>query len=159
MVAEQTSKIKAILETQRGRTITALSCLIAIQNKLGYLPPESMEEVASFTGVSVNDVWGVATFYTHFRLEPPLKHAIEVCWGPSCHLRSGDKVMENFKKLLGVDGDKSADKQTSFKGSSCLAACQQAPVIMVNEELVGNVKPEDVQNITKNLDSYGHHHQ
>ena len=158
MVAEQTSKIKAILETQRGRTITALSSLIAIQNALGYLPPESMEEVASFTGVSVNDVWGVATFYTHFRLEPPLKHAVEVCWGPSCHLRGGDKVMENFKKLLGVVGEKSANNEVSFKGSSCLAACQQAPVIMANEELVGNVKPEQVQDMVNNLDKYGRHH-
>ncbi len=158
MVAEQTSKIKAILETQRGRTITALSSLIAIQNALGYLPPESMEEVAGFTGVSVNDVWGVATFYTHFRLEPPLKHSVEVCWGPSCHLRGGDKVMENFKKLLGVVGEKSSDNEVSFKGSSCLAACQQAPVIMVNEELVGNVKPEQVQDMVNNLDKYGHHH-
>lgn len=152
MVAEQTSKIKAILETQRGRTITALSCLIAIQNNLGYLPPEAMEEVASFTGVSVNDVWGVATFYTHFRLEPPLKHAVEVCWGPSCHLRGGDKVMENFKKLL------ESHKDVSLKGSSCLAACQQAPVIMANEELVGNVKPEQVQDMVNNLDEYGLHH-
>ncbi|MSQ32326.1 MAG: NAD(P)H-dependent oxidoreductase subunit E [Dehalococcoidia bacterium] len=158
MVAEQTSKIKAILETQRGRTITALSSLIAIQNAVGYLPPESMEEVASFTGVSVNDVWGVATFYTHFRHEPPLKHSVEVCWGPSCHLRGGDKVMENFKKLLGVVGEKSANNEVSFKGSSCLAACQQAPVIMANEELVGNVKPEQVQDIVNNLDKYGRHH-
>lgn len=158
MVAEQTSKIKAILETQRGRTITALSSLIAIQNALGYLPPESMEEVASFTGVSVNDVWGVATFYTHFRLEPPLKHAVEVCWGPSCHLRGGDKVMENFKKMLDVQGDKSASGDVSFKGSSCLAACQQAPVIMANEELVGNVKPEQVQDMVNNLYKYGRHH-
>ncbi len=153
MVAEQTSKIKAILETQRGRTITALSSLITIQNALGYLPPESMEEVAGFTGVSVNDVWGVATFYTHFRLESPTKHAVEVCWGPTCHLRGGDKVMENFKKMV------ESNKDVSFKGSSCLAACPQAPVTMINEELVGNVKPEQVQDIVNNLDKYGSHHQ
>ena len=159
MAVNQKPNLKQILETQRGRTTTVLSSLIAIQNHLGYLPPEAMEAVAEYTGQSVNDVWGVATFYTHFRFEPPTRYSVEVCWGPSCHLRGADKVMENFIKELGVKEGKSSREDVTFKRSSCSAACGLAPVISVNEELLGNVKPEQVKGIVDSLDKYGQKHQ
>ena len=117
-----------------------------------------MEAVADYTGASVNDVWGVATFYTHFRFEPPTKYNVEVCWGPSCHIRGAGQVTDNFVRELGVKGDKSSRPDVTFKRSSCSAACAGGPVVTINEELVGNVKPEQVKDMLDNLDNYGHQH-
>ena len=70
-------RILEVLNSQRGRTITVLSSLITVQNAFGYLPPEAFPLVAGFTNASTNDVYGVATFYTHFRLTPPGKHTVD----------------------------------------------------------------------------------
>ena len=66
-----------------------LSSLLAAQDELGYLPDEAIEEVATFTESTINEVWGVASFYTNFRFTPPGEHVVEVCWGPTCHLEGG----------------------------------------------------------------------
>ncbi|MCH8283093.1 MAG: NAD(P)H-dependent oxidoreductase subunit E [Chloroflexi bacterium] len=99
------AKLKSVLDNQQSRTVTMLSSLIAVQLELGYLPPEAMPAVAEYTGESVNDVWGVATFYTHFRFEPPGRHAIELCWGPSCQLFHAKRLMAVAEEFAGIARD------------------------------------------------------
>ena len=136
--------MREILNTQEGRTITVLSSLITIQNALRYLPPEAFPAVAEFTGSSTNEAYGVATFYTHFRLTPPTKNTIEVCWGPTCHLLGARKVAEAFQALEGR-------VEVTFRRNSCLAACAQGPVALVNEELMGRLTLENVQALVAKL--------
>ena len=79
-------RIRSAMSSQTQTTITVLSCLLAVQDALGYLPDEALEEVASRMDKTINEVWGVASFYTNFRFTPPGDRVVEVCWGPTCHL-------------------------------------------------------------------------
>ena len=106
-------------------------------------PPEAVEEVPQFTGATSNDVWAVASFYTNFRFTPPGRHVLEVCWGPTCHLRGAQEVLRSVQDALGLthEGDTS-DGNATLKYNTCLGVCAQAPVIMVDHQLVGRVAPE-----------------
>jgi NADH:ubiquinone oxidoreductase subunit E len=149
MVANR-ERIREILETQRGKTITVLSSLITVQNALGYLPEESISTVAEFTGASINEVYGVATFYTHFRFTPPPRNTVEVCWGPSCHLGGAPKVLESFQEI---------ERQglVVVRRNSCLGACSQGPVASLNEQLMGRLTPDAVKALGTQLQK-GHIH-
>ena len=74
-------QVRQAVDKQPYATVTVLSSLLAVQDAVGYLPSEAMDEVSERTGASVNDVWGVASFYPNFRFTPPGRHRVEVCWG------------------------------------------------------------------------------
>ena len=127
---------------------TVLSCLLAISNEFHFIPKNAVEIVAKYTGKTTNDVWGVASFYTNFRFTPPCKNILEVCWGPTCHLKGAPDLISGFLDKLNLEeeGD-SKDKDVSVRYNTCLGACQQAPVISINHSLRGNVKVSEISNI------------
>ena len=106
--------LKKVLDAQT-RTVTVLSSLIAVQEAMSHLPPESIPAVAEYTGASVNEVYGVATFYTHFRFEPPGEHSVEVCWGPTCQLFDSRGLMRVAEESTGT----SFDEPTLSRVPSC----------------------------------------
>ncbi len=131
------------LTSQEQSTVTLLSSLLAIQDELGYLPEEAIEEAANFTGSTINDVWGVASFYTNFRFTPPGAHTVEVCWGPSCHVLGAMGVIQAVLDGLGLEGEgDSPDGTVTVRFNTCLGACAQGPVISVDHQLVGRISPE-----------------
>ena len=131
--------IKAIDE-QRSKTITVLSSLLAVQDALQYLPREGLEEVASRTGSSVNDVWGVASFYPNFRFKPPTEHIIEVCWGPPCHLLGAQTLLQEFLTHLGLKGEgDTPDGLYTLKMNTCLGACPHGPVMSFDHKIEGHI--------------------
>lgn len=136
------------------RTVTVLSSLLAAQDKLGYLPNEAIEEVAAFTKTSMNEVWGVATFYKNFRFSPPTKHSIEVCWGPTCHILGAPKILQKVQETLGLSGEgDTPDRNLTLRYNTCLGACSQAPVISIDHHLQGNLTEEKAQQmVTKIVD-------
>ena len=144
--------IAGSLANQSAKTVTVLSSLLAIEDELGYIPPEAIEEVASFTKATINDVWGVASFYTNFRFTPPGDHVLEVCWGPTCHLLGARNIMKSILDSLDLteEGD-TEDGTMSLKYSTCLGACSQGPVIHVDGKMIGaqtisKTKGEDLVN-------------
>lgn len=145
-------RLQELLNKQQGKTVTVLSSLILIQNHLGYLPPEAMPAVAELTGASTNDVYGVATFYTHFRLSPPPPHAVEVCWGPSCHLRGAPAVLRAMERAVDGNGHRGL-AEVAIRRNSCLGACAHGPVASVDEELVGRLTPDKIAELLARLRS------
>lgn len=146
------ARFKSILESQQ-RTVTVLSSLIAVQEAVGYLPPESISAVAEFTGASVNEVWGVATFYSHFRFQPAGEHVIELCWGPSCQLFNSKRMMETVERRTGAKfGETTADKKFTLRGSECSGACALAPVGKFDGVLTGRLTEAQLE---KTLDALG----
>ncbi|MCZ6788397.1 MAG: NAD(P)H-dependent oxidoreductase subunit E [Chloroflexi bacterium] len=136
--------IRKAITSQRSKIVTPLSSLLAVEDAIGYVPREAVEEVAKLTESTVNDVWGVASFYTNFRFTPPAEHTVEVCWGPSCHVLGAPSVL---KAILGhlkltTEGE-AADGGITFKYNTCLGACAQAPVMSIDHHLVGRVKAEE----------------
>ena len=152
-------RIQGAVQGQTQPTVTVLSSLLAVEDELGYIPKEALEEVAEFTKSTVNDVWAVASFYPNFRFEPPAEHKVEVCWGASCHLVG---AMGVFKSVLEVadmedEGD-TADGRLTVKLNTCLGACAHAPVIAMDHHLFGRVTPESAAQIVANglqQDSHG----
>ncbi|MBI4200935.1 MAG: NAD(P)H-dependent oxidoreductase subunit E [Chloroflexi bacterium] len=146
--------IRAALMTGQDGTITVLSSLLAVEDALGYIPPEAIEEVAAFTRATVNDVWGVASFYTNFRFTPPGSHVVEICWGPSCHLRGAPSILKATLDSLNLQGEgETPDRRVTFKYNTCLGACAQAPVMAVDHHLVGRVSPQEARRRVGELQS------
>ena len=138
--------MRSAISSQKQPTVTVLSTLHAAHDELGYLPDEAIEEVAAYTEATINDVWGVASFYTNFRFTPPADHALEVCWGPTCHILGAARIKRHCLEALGLtDEGNTADGKLSLKYNTCLGACSQAPVVSIDHRLHGRVTPEAMQ--------------
>ena len=136
-------RILGALESQPQATVTLLSSLLAVQDDLGYVPEEAIEEVARSTGSTVNDVWGVASFYTNFRFTPPGSHVVEVCWGSSCHVQGAMETIGTVLETLGLEGEgETPDGDVTLRYNTCLGACAQGPVISVDHRLMGRLSPD-----------------
>ena len=84
--------LDAIENQPKISKITVLSSLLAISNKFHYIPKKAVEIVAKYTDKTINDVWGVASFYTNFRFTPPGDITLDICWGPTCHILGSQKI-------------------------------------------------------------------
>ena len=145
------ASLRAILEGQT-RTVTVLSSLIAIQEELGYLRPGAIPAVAEHTRASVNEVYGVATFYTHFRFTPPGEHQIELCRGPSCHVLNAPRLRGLAEEFVGIKGDGTTpDSKYTLRALECAGACAQAPVAKVDGKLYGQLTEERLRQVLANL--------
>tara|TARA_B100000686_G_scaffold338577_1_gene411300 strand:- start:855 stop:1367 length:513 start_codon:yes stop_codon:yes gene_type:complete len=141
-------RVREAISSQKQPTVTVLSSLHAAHDALGYLPTVAIEEVAASTEVSINEVWGVATFYTNFRFTPPAEHALEVCWGPTCHLLGADKIKEDSQDILDLQEEgNTTDGKFSLKYNTCLGACSQAPVISIDHRLHGRITPDSLRQL------------
>ena len=140
--AEKDRLLNAI-HNQRRPTVTVLSSLLAAQDELGYIPDEAIEEVAVLNDTTINEVWGVASFYTNFRFTPPGRHNVEVCWGPTCHLMGAAQILKRIMSQLDLEGEgETEDNRISFKFNTCLGACSNAPVMSIDHHLVGRLTPD-----------------
>ena len=139
-------RIAAAIHRQPQPTVTVLSTLLAVHDELGYMPKEGVEEIAAFTKSTINDVWGVASFYPNFRFEPPCEHQVEVCWGASCHLMGAMPLIEAALDACGLESEgDTADGRVSLRLNTCLGACAQAPVISIDHQLIGRLGPAAVR--------------
>ena len=139
----QRSLISDAVNNQPQSTVTVLSSLLAVEDAIGYIPKEAVEDVARRMKVTVNDVWAVATFYPNFRFDPPTEHRIEVCWGPSCHIMGADRIIAAAQDALQLadEGD-TPDGKATLRYNTCLGACAHAPVMAIDHHLAGRMTPD-----------------
>jgi NADH-quinone oxidoreductase subunit E len=136
-------RIQSAVESQKRPTVTVLSSLLAIEDEIGFIPEEAIELVASHSGATINEVWGVASFYPNFRFSPPTEHIVEVCWGPSCHLVGSTEIIGAVLGELGLQGEgDTPDGVATLKLNTCLGACSQAPVMSIDHRLMGRITPD-----------------
>jgi len=131
-----------ILKTTADATRKDLiQVLQAVQERYGYLPKESLRMIAINLGVSFSEVYGVATFYHQFRLQPPGTYVIQVCMGTGCHAKRNADNFENLKLILGLKPNQhiTKDKVFSLETARCFGCCSLAPVIMVTDS-TGNYR-------------------
>ena len=145
-------RITKAVQGQTQPTVTILSTLLAVEDELGYIPKEAIEEVAAFTHATINDVWAVASFYPNFRFDPPCDHQIEVCWGASCHLVGAMAVIDSVLKAAQMEeeGD-TKDARLSVRLNTCLGACAQAPVMSIDHQLIGRISPEQARQMVSDV--------
>lgn len=117
-----------------------IGVLHKVQQLYGYLPREVMDEVACTLQIPTAHIWGVATFYHYFNLDPIGKHVISVCMGTACYVKGAQAVLDTLKKELGVEvGGTTEDKLFTLQEARCLGACGIAPVIMVDDKIYGQL--------------------
>ena len=136
-------RVRKALQSQKQRTVTVLSSLLAVQDEIHYIPAEAVEETAAFLHATINDVWAVVSFYTNFRTTRPGTRTVDVCWGPSCHLNGAQKVLDAVRKQMGLEAEgETADGKLTLRYSTCLGACAHGPVVAVDHHLQGRSSPE-----------------
>ncbi len=129
---------------------TLIPLLQDIQSAYGYLPRAVLLEMSRRTGLPASRIYGVATFYEQFYLEPHGRHTIRCCRGTACHVRGGHGMIQAVNRVLGIsEGQTTGDMRFTFETVACLGTCFLAPVIMVNEDYYGNVKANMIEGIVE----------
>lgn len=122
------------------------------QELFGYLSMETMTKIADSLNIPVSEVYGVATFYAQFSLNPKGEKVISVCTGTACYVKGAQGILDEVKKQLGIDvGETTPDGKFTIMDTRCLGCCGLAPVLVVNEDVYGRLVPADVKGI---LDKY-----
>ena len=125
-----------------------INVLHGCQTHFGYLPAEVQEVIAENLNVPVAKVFGVVKFYSFFTMTPKGKHPISICMGTACYVRGAEKVLDEFKKNLGIQvGETTPDGKFSLSSLRCVGACGLAPVVLVGEKTYGRVAPDNVKEI------------
>lgn len=144
--------ISRLIAKYRGSDGGLIPLLQEAQDRVGYLPREMLEQIATGLGLSLAKVLGVATFYSQFHLEPRGKNIIRICMGTACHVRGAPAVLAALEKELGIKtGATTPDLQFTLESVACIGACGLAPVITVNDDTHGKMTPEKVAEV---LDQY-----
>lgn len=133
-----------ILNRYSRRPSGLIPILQSIQHEYQYLPEEVLTYVATSLNIPPARVFGVATFYAHFALEPKGKHVIRICDGTACHVKQSLPVLNALHKKLGTSEKckTTADMMFTVETVACLGACGLAPVVVIDEQVYGQITPE-----------------
>ncbi len=131
-----------------------IAVLQMLQRHFGYLPAKSLDAVSSLMDIPAAKVTGVATFYHFFTFIPKGKHTISVCLGTACYVKGAGLLVDRLKEMLGVEiGNASKDGLFTLECARCVGACALAPVVIVDDKVFANVKPDE---LVKILSKYGY---
>jgi NADH-quinone oxidoreductase subunit E len=142
--AQKFETVCDILERHARHPARLIPILQAVQDEYRYLPEEVLTYVATSLGVTPARVYGVATFYAHFALEPKGKHVIRLCDGTACHVKRSIPILDALRQRLNVNEKRATtpDQLFTVETVACLGACGLAPVMVVDEEVHGLMSPE-----------------
>lgn len=143
-------RILAEFKTPRAAVIPILQ---RTQDVFGYLPRAALRVIAEKTLIPLQQLYGVATFYTQFHLKRRGRHIVRVCDGTACHVRGSAKSIENVEKSLGLKpGETSSDYKMTLEIVYCLGSCGLSPVALVNEKVYGRLTSDELVHHLKALD-------
>ena len=143
--------IKPILQEFKQQEGAVIPILQRTQELYGYLPEEAMQEISKQSGVSISQLYGVATFYAQFNLEPQGRHLISICDGTACHVKGSPKLVEAIEDEFDLKaGGSDADFNYTLEIVYCLGSCGLAPIALVDGQVYGNTTADSlVKNIRK----------
>ncbi|MBR2878339.1 MAG: NAD(P)H-dependent oxidoreductase subunit E [Clostridia bacterium] len=145
---EQEAQLMKVIAEHKGTDGALIPVLHEAQDIYGYLPIEVQKMVSEGLGVSLAEIYGVATFYARFTLEPKGEHHIGVCLGTACYVKGSGKILEKISKALNLEvGGCTEDGKFSLEATRCIGACGLAPVLTVGEEVYGRLTENDVDDI------------
>ena len=143
--AEQEAKLDAVIQKHKGMAGALMPVLQEAQEIYGYLPLEVQKMIALKMGISLEEVYGVASFYSQFVLNPKGEVAIAVCLGTACYVKGSGEILDKITEILGLpSGATSADAKYSLDATRCIGACGLAPVLTINGEVYGKLKASDM---------------
>lgn len=148
METSVSEKLEEILKHYNDDKSNLIPILQEAQGAFGYLSEEVMGRIARFLRISESNVYGVGTFYSQFKFVPTGKKLIKVCKGTACHVRSGERILQEVQRHLGIKpGETTKDMKYSLESIACFGSCALAPVMVVNEEVYGRMTTARVAQI------------
>jgi NADH-quinone oxidoreductase subunit E len=142
VVEEKKALIDHVIARHRETPGAVMLILNDLQNQIGFITEPMQAYIAQKSGVPISTVHGVVTFYSFFTTKPRGKHTIKFCMGTACYVGGTQQLIEKAKQMLGIDiGQTTPDGQITLEVCRCVGACSQAPVVVVNEEVQGRLRP------------------
>jgi NADH-quinone oxidoreductase subunit E len=146
------SLLEPLLKKYQGKKGSLIPLLQGAQEVFGYIPREAFERISKASGINLSDMYGVATFYSQFRLNPVGKNIIKVCHGTACHVQNADAISDAIKEALNVkDGETTEDRLFTLESVACLGCCSLAPVMMIGDEAYGKLTGASAVKIIKDI--------
>lgn len=147
-MVQNTTKISELAEKWRDKKGSLIMVLHEIQNHYGYVPRDVSLELSKVLDIPLARIYEVITFYNYFKLEPPGKYTIAVCLGTACYLKGSPEIVDEVKTLLDIqEGGTTKDGLFHLDVVRCLGCCGLAPVMMINGQIYGKVKRNEVMGI------------
>lgn len=141
-------RLVEVFSSFEGKDEELIPILQKVQNTLGFLSDDSMEEIARYTHVPLSKVYGVATFYAQFRFTPKGEKHIMLCRGTACHVKGAPRIQEKVENQIGIKvGETSEDLKYSLENVACIGACSLAPCAMINGTVEANLTPNKVEKL------------
>lgn len=144
--------VDQILEQHNHDSTELIAILLDVQDELGYLPVAALEHISEQLDYPITEIYGIATFYKHFKLNPPARHQFTVCTGTACHVRGATQVLRELERQLGIDtafADTTPDLEFGLETVNCIGACALGPVVIVDDEFKGQVKPTKIPGLIR----------
>ncbi len=145
---EQEKELIAVIDKYKDVKGKMMPILQEAQAIYGYLPIEVQKIIAERTGISLEEIYGVVSFYAQFKLNPEGEVAVAVCLGTACYVKGSGDIIEECSRILGIPvGSTSADGKYSLEATRCIGACGLAPVLTINGEVYGRLVAKDMEGI------------
>ena len=145
---EQEERLRQGIAEHRGQPGATMPVLQAAQEIFGYLPEEVQIMVAEGLDIPLSEVYGVASFYAQFSMNPKGKYQISVCLGTACYVKGAAAVLDKLTSALGIQPEEcTPDGKFSLTACRCIGACGLAPVMTINDDVYGRLVPEEVDGI------------
>ena len=145
---EQEAQLKQVIEEYKHDKSNLMVVMQKAQDIYGYLPFEVQEMISEGMEVSLEKIYGVATFYAQFSLSPKGKYNISVCLGTACYVKGSGPIFEKLSEKLGIGADEcTPDGKFSLNACRCIGACGLAPVMTINDEVYGRLTVDDIDTI------------
>lgn len=149
---ERRAAVRKIVRRYGGERRAVILILQDLQERFGWLSPETLEAAARELGISPAHVYSVATFYKSFSLAPRGRHLCTVCMGTACHVRGGAAILERFERKLGIlAGQTSADREYTLERVNCLGACALAPLAVVDGRYHGQMTESKADQVLESI--------
>ena len=146
------SLMDPLIEKYKGKKGNMIPLLQGTQAIFGYIPREAFEKLAKETGLKLSEMYGVATFYAQFRLNPVGKHIVKICHVTACHVQNARDLSESLEEALKVkDGETTDDGLFTLESVACLGCCSLAPVMMIGDNTYGKLSGAQAVKIVKNI--------
>jgi NADH:ubiquinone oxidoreductase subunit E len=145
---DEFKQLKLYIDSIRDSQGILMQTLHKAQQIFGYLPIEVQKFISKEMDIPLAEIYGVATFYTQFSIEPKGKHKIGVCLGTACYVKGSQLILDKLSKELGVKvGTTTEDNMFTLEATRCLGCCGLAPVMMIDDEVYGKVDPKNIPEI------------
>ena len=142
---EKYEALQNVIDELKNEPGALMPIMQRAQDIFGYLPEEVQNYIAKELDIPVSDIYGVATFYAQFNLEPKGKYIISVCMGTACYVKGSQLVLDKLEEVLEIPaGRTTADGLFTLNATRCRGACGLAPVIMVNDDVYGRLTPDQI---------------